>query len=113
MYNSALECCEASLSYLGSSNCASISETGGNNNSGSGKWYAATSDIICMKDCDPIAANDELCGGIVSYRTLYASELECCTNKFGWYSSELCVAKSVGNYTNKFYADYAKGQKCA
>jgi hypothetical protein len=44
-----------------------------------------------------------------STENLYTSASECCTKHLGWMGIEMCVSKSTGDHTNKFYADQTAG----
>lgn len=40
-----------------------------------------------------------------STQTLYTSATECCNKHLSWMGIEMCVSRSTGVHTNKFYAD--------
>jgi hypothetical protein len=49
--------------------------------------------------------DEDKCTSGQSTQTLYTSASACCTNQLSWMSNELCVSRSTGVPTNKFYAD--------
>ena len=117
VYDSALACCKAKISWLPDSDlCAAASIAGSAADApATNKYWAdySTGAMRCVKDCDD-TSTDPSCADSKLESTvgvaLFDDAKKCCAAKFGWFQPELCLAlvESGGEATNtgKWEANY-------
>lgn len=114
LYDTAASCCSTKLGWIDSTSCAASSIAGAASETGTNQWYPDYSTAKrCVQDC-PTSSGPPACGGVAPNNggvPKYATVASCCSERFGWYNQDLCVALSEAGpsgtaSTNKWYVDY-------
>ena len=71
-------------------------------------YYPGTSN--CMKDTDTCPGT-EVCGRASLNDMLYGTLAECCASQ-SWNNQELCESRSLGTYTDKWFASFVCSKDC-
>lgn len=108
LYDTAAACCSAKLGWLNQDRCETQSTLGASAPLVGGRQWFAHTGSTCGQDC--VTAEGQGCVGVVDQISgvqFYSTVAECCTAKFSWINSDLCVALSDGGsgHSFKFYPD--------
>ena len=91
LFNSTVECCTASISWLPKAACVAASGDTATAAQGSGKFFIDWVYERCAKDCEGSAP----CGGLAqSWDDLYEAESACC-DMIPWIARENCVYTGI------------------
>ena len=132
LYETPSICCESGPSHVAKAYCEAQSL--GEEYKGSNKYYvedtAATrligkwflsnpTDTVCSKDCGGTAELTSISGSPESYCAdipesrvvLFDSVEACCSGALWWINANSCASRTIGGYTNLWYAGN-EGSKC-
>jgi hypothetical protein len=72
---------------------------------GTGKFYVEPGAPVCVQDSGSLRLSDPT-------SPLYADINQCCTEAIPWVSTDFCVSRSSGGYSNKWFVDDYSTQTC-
>lgn len=104
------ECCDAHLSYLDPAFCLDNSKA---TSTGTGLYFSDYAGY-CVKDTDDAScASPEKCKrATASDKPLFDSVQSCCSTAHQSNNQELCTTRSVGTYTNMWFASFLCMEDC-
>lgn len=112
IFDTALQCCQTSLSWVDIDSCMSVTSTdpGGNQggSDGSDKFFADYDSGSCFQDADPCPEDPVTCAHAPPPVQLYDSIEQCCSQGQSWVNLEFCTSRSVSEFTNGWVVNYGQ-----